>query len=478
MSRSKTLLRDAAALLLLWALVLAFTWRIALAGRVLASGDIFTYFYPYWAEATRAIRAGRLPLWNPFLFMGAPFLANSQVGFFYPLNWPLWLLLPAHRAVHLTVVVHLCLAALNAYLWGRRSLRLRCLAAWTAAAIFALGGYLGAQVEHVNQLQGLAWLPLTLMLHDQASRPRSSVSRRAASLLGLGVVIALILLAGHTQTAFIVLVGLGVYGLGLPLWRGLRGSEWRSLFRGSVLLGGAALLGVALAAVQLVPTWELSRLSVRAGGLPFNERVSFSLSPAYLGRALLPGFMRPVPPDHIEHVAYVGVLGLALSLMRVVADLRPHRKGLATDAALHGSRRTRGRSNAPVYLITFMGLFFALGLYNPLYLLLARVVPGFAHFRVPARWLALYALGVAGLAGHGVQDLWGRRHVGSRGVLIVAGMLAVLVVWCLLGSSLSEGESLGPLSVLAWTGAALMASGAFLAAARAPRPMILIMAAL
>ena len=167
-SESFHLLPDILAVALLWALVVAFFWRVALAGRVLAGGDVFTYFYPYWAEATRALRAGRLPLLNPYLFLGAPLLANSQVGVFYPLNWALWLLLPAHQSIHASIVLHLCLAALNAYLWARVSLRLGRVGAWAVGATFALGGYLGAQVEHVNQLQGLAWLPMMLMLCDIA----------------------------------------------------------------------------------------------------------------------------------------------------------------------------------------------------------------------------------------------------------------------------------------------------------------------
>jgi hypothetical protein len=475
MTRFKILLRDAAPILLLWALVTAFTWRIALAGRVLAGGDVFTYFYPYWVEATRAIRAARLPLWNPFLFMGAPFLANSQVGFFYPLNWPLWLLFPAHRAVHVTIVLHLCLAALNAYAWGRRSLSLGRIASWTVAAIFALGGYLGAQVEHVNQLQGLAWLPLMLMLHDQASDSRSPISARRVGFAALTVVIALILLAGHTQTAFIALVGLGVYGLGPQVWRGIRRGEWGPLLRGGVLLGSAAILGVALAAVQLVPTWELSRLSVRAGGLPFNERVSFSLSPLHLGRALLPAFARPVPPEQIEYVAYVGVAGLALALVGCVADLRRRRGPAATH--LLGSHLS-------TYLLTLVGLVFALGLYNPFYLLLARAVPGFAHFRVPARWLALYVPGVAALAGRAVQGtastqgLWGRERRDGGAVLIAALALAAVVAWGAVGPSLGGGDGPGLLGVLPWGAAGLLSMGAILGAARAPRLMTIVLLAL
>jgi hypothetical protein len=450
------LLADLLAICLLWILVIALFRKIGLAGRVLASGDVFTYFYPYWAEATRAIRAGRLPLWNPYLFMGSPFLANSQVGVFYPLNWPLWLILPAYRSVHVTILLHLCLAAFNAYLWGRTSLRLGRVGAWVAGAMFALGGYLGAQVEHVNQLQGLAWLPLILALYDRSQIPTPHLLRRHSrtAFAGLAIVLALVFLAGHTQTAFVSLVGLATYGLGPPLWAVVRQREWRPLIRGALCLVVAAGLGVALAAVQLVPTWELSRLSVRAGGLPFNERVSFSLAPLYLARALLPGFGDPVPPEHIEHVAYVGVVGLAL---------------VAFAVALRDVRR-QARPFLPLVSLVFLGLFLSLGFYNPLYLLLARFVPGFAHFRVPARWLALYALGMAALAGWGADGLWLRR---SRGVRRAAGWFSavwiVLTVWAILGRRIDGGTQVSGLTVAGWMTVGALALGLLWAATRTPR---------
>jgi len=466
-------LRDLFAVLFLCALVCACYWRIALAGRVLAGGDIFTYFYPYWAEATRAIRAGRLPLWNSYLFMGAPFLANSQVGVFYPLNWPLWLLLPAHQSVHLTVVLHLCLAAFNSYVWGRTSLRLGRVGAWTVGTTFALGGYLGAQVEHVNQLQGLAWLPLMLVLYDrrlapkpqvQMSSVKSQISNPQAAFIGLVMVVGLVFLTGHTQTAFISLVGLAAYGLGPALWRGARQREWGPLARQAVFLAAVAGLGMALAAVQLVPTWELSRLSVRAGGLPFNERVSFSLSPLYLARALLPGLAEPVPPEHIEHVVYVGVAGLALAATGIFANAHRQCRSQFTNLPIYQS------TNLPIYLLTILGLFLSLGFYNPLYLLLARFVPGFAHFRVPARWLALYALGMAALAGWGADVLFHRRGcVDRRGALFFAGVLVVLAGWAVVGVWIGDGVQVGWPTVAGWVVGTALTSGLLLGAARAPR---------
>src|SRR3990167_919457 len=70
-------------------LVFLFFWKLAFTNLILARGDTFLYFYPYWDYRAQELLAGRLPLWNPYLFMGAPFLANPQAGVLYPLNWPL-----------------------------------------------------------------------------------------------------------------------------------------------------------------------------------------------------------------------------------------------------------------------------------------------------------------------------------------------------------------------------------------------------
>src|SRR5436189_64424 len=83
---------DLFALAALALLVVLFFWRMVFIDHILPRGDVFTYFYPYWQFRNVALRAGQIPLWNPYIFMGAPFLANSQAGVLYPPNWPLiWL---------------------------------------------------------------------------------------------------------------------------------------------------------------------------------------------------------------------------------------------------------------------------------------------------------------------------------------------------------------------------------------------------
>ncbi len=404
--------------------------RLAFSNLILARGDTFLYFYPYWSAASAALRAGRVPLWNPDIFMGAPFLANSQAGFFYPLNWPLWLLLPAPYAVSATIVLHVVIVGAGAYLAGRRMLALGRAAALLGAALFALGGYLTAQVEHVNQLQGLAWLPWLFVAvaglkkrettdyadftdYQNGKSVKSVVTSSLGPVLAVGGLLALQVLAGHTQTAFISGVAVGVWVLA-----DLRGllRPLRSIRAALVLVAGAALAAV-LAAVQLLPTLELAGLSSRQGGLSLNEVLSFSWHPLHLTRALLPAYDAPL---FSEYVAFLPLTGLAL-------------------AVVGGWRWRRDAVVRPWVILIIVALVLALGRFTPVYHLLGRL-PGFDLFRVPARWLAPAALGAALLAGLGWQRVAAfaaaacGRGAPRRGnwvapLLAAAGLIGLLIVW-------------------------------------------------
>ena len=135
---------------------------LLLTNRVLATGDAFAYFTPYRDYANAALRAGRLPLWNPYLFLGVPFLANPQTAIFYPLHWP-FVGLPAAQSLLASLALHLWLAGLGAAVYVRRVARLGWLAALTAGLIWSLSGYLGARAGQINQVSVVAWLPWLLV---------------------------------------------------------------------------------------------------------------------------------------------------------------------------------------------------------------------------------------------------------------------------------------------------------------------------
>jgi hypothetical protein len=366
--------------------------------RVLASGDILLYFYPYRDYAAAALRNGEIPLWNPYIFMGVPFLANPQAAVLYPLHWPLiWL--PVTQQIYWSAALHTWLLGFGLYLLLRRY-QLTTWASLAGALVLAGCGFYGGLLGHINQMNAAAWLPWALLVLGSGSAETENKKQKTENgkLVGFALVVALMVLAGHTQTAYINLFGVGVWlvwsaVIRLPSWR-LTSATLRSLVTKLVsplvVYGVGAVLGGLLCAAQLLPTLELNGLGLRGGGLSYGEATSFSLRPLRLPWTLLPSYGaidlgEIFGAGYTEFVGYVGLLGLLLALI--------------------GAWRGRGPARHLGLFFAAVGLFLALGRWNPVYYLFYWLVPGFDLFRVPARWLMLYSFGTAVLAGVGVDWL-------------------------------------------------------------------------
>ncbi len=418
-----SLLRRLLPLLALVALVLFFFNKLAFSNLILARGDMFLYFYPYWEAAAAALRNGRIPLWNPNIFMGAPLLANSQVGFFYPLNWPFWLLLETPYVVSASIILHMGIAAMGAYWAARRVMGVSMVGGMVTAVTFALGGYLSAQVEHINQLQGLAWLPWFLVVVGKPTKSgwRGTIGQAAA----IALLFALQLLAGHTQTTFISGIAMGLWLLAQLVEKRFLQPQAHAQFKAGlgrfVPLTLGAVFALLLAAIQLLPTLELTSLSSRQGGLAVNEVLSFSLHPLLITRSFLPTYNQALFTE------YMAVLPLSLLALAFI-----------------GAWRWRKQANVFSALMwVLVGVFLAFGLFNPLYWLLARL-PAFNLFRVPARWLILYAFGTAILAGVGWDLLRERCVAWQRPLRWFFIIVIALMVWGFLGSVLIGMLPTGP----------------------------------
>src|SRR5215475_5705292 len=103
------------------------------------------------------LHAGRLPFWTPYLFSGFPFLADLQVGAWYPLNWPFFAAAVSPSSISLELLLHTLIASVGTFvlgvrLFGRRS------GAVAAAVFYGLSGYFAAHSQHVGMFQAAAWL--------------------------------------------------------------------------------------------------------------------------------------------------------------------------------------------------------------------------------------------------------------------------------------------------------------------------------
>ena len=391
------ILRRLSPLVLIIGLTLIFFHQMVLTDKILARGDTYNYFYPYWDVRNQAYRAGELPLWTPDIFMGAPLLANPQLGTYYPPNW-LTAPFRAPTAIKISILFHVVLACLGTFWLYWTTISKRFLPAIASAVIFAFGGYVGSHVEQINQLQGLAYLPILFALYHRLLHGKTPL--RDGLLLAMAW--ALQIFSGHTQTVFITGVGLGIYGL----YQG--GIQWREhhqpirFGRAILLLGGCALIALLLAIPQLLPTLELTGMSNRGGGFNVQQATAFSLSPNTVGRALLPSYDSQL---FGEYVTYIGIIGLGLALWGVIA---------------------KSRYKWIWIILSIIGLSLAFGRFNPLYLILAEL-PGFNLFRVPARWLSLFSLSMAMLAGLGLQNLLDKQRPSTRFLTFLALFIGGLI---------------------------------------------------
>jgi hypothetical protein len=429
-------------------------WPLTIGGRVLYWGIPLYQFYPWHTLVVETIQSGHLPLWTELLGNGMPLLANHQSATFYPPNL-IYFLTPVERAMGYSVVLHLILAGLFAFAWGR-TIGLSRFGATIAGLSFGLSGFLVSRTQFITIINGAAWLPLLFLLAERLARRRAFLDA-----VWLGVVMALQFLAGHAQLWFYSLWVVVAYLLArlwsLPQERprdrqvGLAHVwlRWAGVF---ALLAGAVILSLGLSAVQLLPTAELSFHSQRAYGLDRDEAMTYSFWPWRLLTLAIPDlFGNPATGDYWgyatywEDAGYLGLMPLLLALSAVWGWGRNRLSALVRLLLYRISRRAKGADHSQPeaqkevgdfesFLIPFLlvlilaSLILATGQNTPVYPFVFEYVPGFGAFRSPARFLLFYTFGVSTLAGIGADRfrLTYRTQYVAR--LTVAGAGAMLAV--------------------------------------------------
>lgn len=419
-----------------WPLVVVCLALLAAFHRLLL-GEVFFWglpslqFYPWRNLSFEMVRSGQLPFWNPYNGAGAPLLANYQSQAFYPFTWP-GLLLPLDFGMSMTVVVHLFIAAAGMWAFTGR-LSLPTLGRGVSALAFGLTGYLVARLGTYPMIEAAAWLPWILwaifsLLEDQRLRDMG----------WLALLVALQLLAGHAQTAWYSLLLTGLFALFWTVrWR--PADWWRRWLR----VAAAVILGVGIAAIQLLPTVELLQTSQRAEGVDFDFAMNFSYSPVRALNFLSPNvFGNPGDGSYVtegaffEDAVYIGLLPLVAAIAAIISwVLRRLRKEEHAPSQFW---------SVPFWAVIMMTAFiFALGNNTGIYPFLYQNVPTFDLFQAPVRWHLWTVFALSVLAGVGVTAAWERGYwlfFGTR--LAVAGCIGAVVLAAIVVPAMIPAETL------------------------------------
>jgi len=329
------------------------------------------------------LRESRFPLWNPFSYCGYPVFANIEACFFHPLVLAS-AFISAHTSLDILpmllewiVVLQIWAAGIAAYYLFQEFGAGRA-PAWAGALVFETGGYFASRAEHIGAIMAVAWMPLAWLavfkLRDRF-RPRW--------LAILGAALGMSVLGGFPQPTLAVFVSTAALSFILVALRlsRVRLVAWTT---------AGCFLGIALAAIQFVPTVQLEQHSVakyRAGWLGTGG----GMYPQSLVSLVLPNHygtfdMRTFhgPGDITFLYLYSSLAGLALALIALAL--------------------CRTRYVAALGIMLFFGLLWMLGdktaLWRAVYPLLPERVRIGIH---PEYCYCVFTLSLAGLAAIGLE---------------------------------------------------------------------------
>ncbi|NPV07598.1 MAG: oligosaccharide flippase family protein [Anaerolineae bacterium] len=468
---------DVFAIAVLALLPFLFFWPVVFGGRTLVPADNLLAWEPWRSAAPagaslvphnellsdlvlenyvwklflrRCLDQGELPLWNPLIFTGVPFLAAGQHSALYPFSL-LFYVFPLPQVYGVFSALQLSLAAVGMYLFTR-AIGVRPGGAFVAGAAYAFSSFMVVSVAFTMMIAAAAWLPWCLLALEMLVRRGTELGAglragvpwlvAGATFLGLQV------LAGHVEITYYVLLVMGLY----TAWR--LAQEWRrrrSLpWRPALLAAAVPALGLTLGAVQLLPLYELVQTNFRSGAsgyqvtyedvigwaYPLRQAATFVVPDLYgnpsihsyldvmslritpithnaLGEPMTEvawGKGLPSWKNYVEAGSYVGILPLLLALPAIVAP------------------RTRRQA---LFFALLAGASLLLVFGTPLYRLLF-LLPGVDQLHSPFRWVFPYTFSLAALAGLGLTvvadpgERAGRRAGRIIGLLAVGGGLAGL----------------------------------------------------
>ncbi len=411
--------------LVVWLLGIALAglfWWPLVTGGGFVGGDIYSYYFPQKVFYAEQLQQGLSPFWNDRVGHGYPMLAESQVGVFYPPHLALYSWLDVNAAYSLSHLLHYVLAFVFTVGYARK-FGVAGPGACLAAVVYVYGWFPCRSCWEWAIIGG-TWLPAALWSVECLLQTRRW---RFAGLLT--VVLAMQMLAGHFQLAWITHLVLVVYVPCRLWWVPIsdRLLPPRSRWRAGVILLAAGGLSLGLAAMQLLPTWEFRRVSQRAEA-GMDHPLQFGSIPAwYWSQAVMPfkwyspmtnrdAALRADPP--IPGVAtnvgeahlYFGMAPLVLALIGI------------------GGAFVRGDPRGIFWmLVGTFALFYTTGRLVPL----VDSLPGFSFFQGPGRYGIVVTLAVAVLAGE-TAGRWLVPETVSPRWAIVAGLASLAAV----GSSL------------------------------------------
>lgn len=384
--------------------------------------DALSLFVPWRVWTSQSLHQGVLPLWNPHLFGGIPFMSNGQTSVLYPLNLIYWCL-PIEAALFVDALFHSVLLGGGAFILARALSRSHA-ACWFCAICLMLGNAVAAHiyVGHMTWHAARAWLPwiiwaLICFLQKKEGR----------YLWGLSLLLVLQVFAGYPPYVLwsvcwcLLFTGIWWWAAKNRSGFNIRATKpWR-FFLPAVLL-------FLLSCAVVLP---LSETSGQGRRLNYNDAMDGSSTLYSWVRLALPNFFNgnnylqwSIELLPHEEAAYIGLLPLCLAIGSPLLWRWWRRDNKPETVASDGFQPQRFVNM--LWWILPISMVMALGENMPLYRFLFEYVPPFGLFRAPARWFEIWYFAACFLAAFGLDALLRSHGKRIQSLVVVFVLLALL----------------------------------------------------
>lgn len=268
--------------------------------------DVVSFIYPMQMYAIDLLKKGITPLWNPLILTGTPLLANFQSAPFSPTNF-LYFLFPNLTAWTIQIILQPLLAAAFVFLL-LRSFGLSTLPAIAGGLFYAFAGFMTIWMEWNGHALVAAFTPLILFLCLKWFE-----TKRILFGIFLSVALTLQIFSGYPQIILYQFLAIGMLTF---LIKGYRQVPGLMLF---------VLLGIGLAATQIIPAVELLLHSQRSleevinvsAFLPWQYLVTF-IAPDFFGNHATYNFWGE--GDYTLVTGYSGVVVIILAVLGAMQE--------------------------------------------------------------------------------------------------------------------------------------------------------------
>lgn len=267
-------------------------------------------------------------------------------------------------------------------------IKLHPFAALFSSLSFTFSFYLVTQISHYDILQAISFLPLLLYLLQ-----KFILSTQKKYLVFFSLTLSQQVFCGFPQLVFISLLFLAPYSL---YFLRKQTKDKQNLIKHTFLFFFSIILGITLAAIQLLPSRNFLAISNRKDGLSYEASTAFSYPPKHLATLIKPFLLgNPAKGTYPsfkdfdgsifwENTAYFGLIALIFSLASLIFI----------------------KKNKYIRFFWFTTIAFFLlmsGKYSPLYFIFSFFP--FNLFRVPSRFILVFVFSLAILSGLFLNEL-------------------------------------------------------------------------